>query len=63
MALALFYQLDTLQLRRMVLDIDKSYMDIVQVHRVQPDEGVIELDDDKMPSLSRAQNYIIKNVS
>lgn len=56
MALALFHA--DRRLRRMVLDTDKTFAEIVVLHHNQPDEDVIEMDRDSMPSIVEAQEYV-----
>ncbi len=63
MALALFYQLKTFELRRMVLDADKTYPEIVVIHHNQPNEGVVEMDRDTMPHPKEAQAYVTRTVA
>lgn len=63
MALALFYQLGSFELRRMVLDETKSYVEVVLTHHNQPDEGVVEMDSKTMPSIPDARAYVTRAVA
>lgn len=63
MALALFYALGSFELRRMVLDETKTYPEIVVIHRTQPDEGVVEMDRDLMPSIPDARAHVTRSVA
>lgn len=63
MALALFYQLGSFELRRMVLDEDSTFPEVVLMHHNQPDEGVVEMMRNTMPSIPDARAYLTRAVA
>lgn len=59
MALALFYDPDTRELHRMVLDVDKTFAAILKIHHTNSSEAVAEMDRDIMPSIDDARQFVL----
>ncbi len=65
MALALFYQIGTLQLLRMVRDNDSDFAGVVRMH-AQHGEAVIEMQGHAradMPTRAEGQLYVLARIA
>jgi len=60
MAIALFHAAG--ELRRIVRDLDNTFDALIEIHKPLPDEAVIEMPGNELPSLSAARAFVAENM-